>query len=442
MRSGSGTLAGLPTPSGTGLQTSKSLARVGCPSSTSYPRFHIPTWAVDRMGVVGRMTNQIPGMGTKQATSLDRGRGHPDPLALAVARELQHQLPETQEVVLFGSRARGNWHLWSDLDLAVIGDSSDKQEQNALRQQAKRIVEDLYHKALYVQVVPIPRTEFEALRTSLPHLVGQVQRWGIKPNGERLPHMTQNNPWPGVQTRLQSVRRHLVKALKALAVEDSDSAIQNAQGVLETTLKAAHGALGGDPENTHDLQELIDTFPEAYRDWLDGMLSKEQMEELTTFRVKSAYSGEDIPWPTDSAEYLVDAVQDQCGRLAGLILDFLGKTPHEVGYVEWVGEGPLAGWESVALDYFSPVEVELRRDTEDAIGLLHRHMSAILPAQGLNRIEAAWREKGAPPDAVDRMFQVQREPSQWQSLLPGDAAFDNDDTQASDNDTCPPPPGP
>ncbi len=372
-------------------------------------------------------------MDKNQEISLDQGRGQPDPRALAVARELQHQLPEAQEVVLFGSRARGNWHPWSDLDLAVIGGGSDKQDQYALRQQARKIVGDLYNEALYVQVVPISQTEFEAFRTSLPHLVGQVQRWGIRPTGERLPHMKQNNPWPGVQTRLQSARRHLVKALKALAVEDHDTAIQNAQGAIETTLKAAHGALGGDPENIHDLQALIDEFPDAPRGWLDGMLTPRQLNELTTFRVVGDYSGERIPWPEDSAEHLVAAAQEQCGRLAGLILDFLAKTPQEVGYAEWAGDGSLAGWESVPLDYFSPVEVEVRRYTEEAVGLLRRHTADILPTHDLKRIEVDWREKGAPSDAIDRIIQVQRDPSQWRFLLR--------DSAESDNDTQLPPPG-
>ncbi len=46
---------------------------------------------------------------TLNAVAEGAGTGQPDPRALAVARALQDQLPDT-EVVLFGSRAAGTWH--------------------------------------------------------------------------------------------------------------------------------------------------------------------------------------------------------------------------------------------------------------------------------------------------------------------------------------------
>ena len=51
---------------------------------------------------------------------LKYGHGVPDPLALALVTKLQERLPDAQ-VVLFGSRAIGDWSPGSDVDLAVIG---------------------------------------------------------------------------------------------------------------------------------------------------------------------------------------------------------------------------------------------------------------------------------------------------------------------------------
>ena len=66
--------------------------------------------------------------------------GHvPDPRVLAVTGVLQCRLPDAQAVVLFGSRALGNWRPWSDLDLAAIGGPGDRDSEASLHQQAEAI---------------------------------------------------------------------------------------------------------------------------------------------------------------------------------------------------------------------------------------------------------------------------------------------------------------
>lgn len=64
----------------------------------------------------------------QQVVELEYGHGVPDPLALTVAAELQAQLPDT-EVLLFGSRAIGNWRPESDIDLAAIEMRSKKRSR-------------------------------------------------------------------------------------------------------------------------------------------------------------------------------------------------------------------------------------------------------------------------------------------------------------------------
>ena len=140
--------------------------------------------------------------------------GHaPDPRALAVVGVLQGRLPDTKEIVLFGSRAMGNWQPWSDLDLAVSGVPADRASEDSLHQQAVAIVRDQYDReSPSVQIFQFPRSEFEACRTSHSHIAGQVQYWGIAATGNPLPHMTQDNPWPAVQAHLQSAHNDLGEA--------------------------------------------------------------------------------------------------------------------------------------------------------------------------------------------------------------------------------------
>lgn len=185
----------------------------------------------------------------------DWGQGQSDSRALAVAQELQERLPDTR-VLLFGSRAGGRWRPRSDLDLAVIGMEEDLESESSLRNTAKAMAGDLYDRPPDVQIFPIPRSEFEKFLTSMPHSAGPVQSRGLTPEGEHLPRMTQDNPWPGVRTLLQSTRRHLERALDNLG-QYPDEAVFHAHSALAKILKAALGTAKMDCEFIHNLQDLV-----------------------------------------------------------------------------------------------------------------------------------------------------------------------------------------
>ena len=353
------------------------------------------------------------------------GQGQPDSRALAVAQALQERLPDTQ-VVLFGSRATGTWHPWSDLDLAVIGAAKDREVEFRLQDAAAAIAQGLYDAPPSVQVFPFPRTEFEEFRTSLPHIAGQVQRRGLTPSGEHLPPMSQDNPWPGIQIRLQSTRRHLEQALRGFGHESLDAAVFSAHAALENGIKAALSAVGVDFPNTHKLVELTSRMPDTHRPWLEGMMSDVQLAELSSYREQVQYSGEDIPWPTYSAEAILRNVQQVCGNLAGHVLSEMGKSPRDVGYAKWMGDGPLAGWELLPLDYFSQAEAEERRLTGQAARTLRVLLGDVLEPAALDQIETAWLTGGLPADFEQGIKTVLQFPGKWHILLPDDAPDEPD----------------
>ena len=191
--------------------------------------------------------------------------GHaPDPRALAVVGVLQGRLPDTKEIVLFGSRAMGNWRPWSDLDLAVSGVPADRASEDSLHQQAVAIARDQYgRESPSVQIFPFPRSEFEACRTSHSHIAGQVQYWGIAATGNPLPHMTQDNPWPAVQVHLQSAHNDLGNALFNLngGPPQFAVALRSAHGALENCFKALLSAAKVKFLHIHKLEELAPQMP-------------------------------------------------------------------------------------------------------------------------------------------------------------------------------------
>ena len=208
-------------------------------------------------------------MATQAVVDLEYGQGNPDPRALAVAGGLQARLPDAQ-VLLFGSRATGTWRPESDLDLAVIGGDRDAAEEALAQLQDRE--RDLYADALpYPQIFHFSQAEFDDLRTALTHVAGQVQKYGIRPNGEPLPAMPQNEPWKGIRTRMQSSCRHYERALRNLGAEDPEGAIHNAEMAVELMLKAAVGTVAQVPRK-HPLQPLVERLPQAQAAWINELL--------------------------------------------------------------------------------------------------------------------------------------------------------------------------
>ena len=293
------------------------------------------------------------------ASVVEQGWKSPDPNALAVASKLQERLPDAQ-VVLFGSRGRrGTWERHSDLDLAVIGvDKADRKSVTEVESMSREIARSVYEgqPSPYVQIFPFKDGEYEELRTSRPHIAGQVQFWGLTPEGEPLPAMTQDNPWPSVRKNLRSSCNQCALALKAWGSGNLTGTLVHTQGALELMLKAALDALDVHYDYIHDLPDLSGKLRTARPEWhhVYRVLTWTQQASLTKFRQEHAYvDPEEIPWPDDPAEDLVEGMQDFCGLVAPLVLDEVQRTPDEVDYLDKRGNTAFGGWENVPLDAFS-----------------------------------------------------------------------------------------
>ena len=121
-------------------------------------------------------------------------------------------------------------------------------------------------------------------------------------------------------------------------------------------LKAALDALDVHYDYTHNLQDLSDKLRAARPEWhyVYRVLTWTQQASLTKFRQEHVYvDPEEIPWPDDPAEDLVEGMQDFCGLVAPLVLDEVQRPPDEVDYLDERGNTAFGGWENVPLDAFS-----------------------------------------------------------------------------------------
>jgi HEPN domain-containing protein len=219
-------------------------------------------------------------------------RLHPDPRACAIARAVADDVyPDT--VILFGSRARGDFTTESDVDLLIIMGADHLTHEEFVR--ASKVAHDksgeVYGHPMGVDVVHLNVNDFNEGRRARNHVAGQAVRDGVDPGGEKVVY---DNPeptnWPDMQQRVINARRE-VRVLNVLVEGEADQeAIGfHAQQALENALKGWISALDTDYRNTHnlgDLAAIVRTRPEEI-----ATPAGERLSWLTAYAVRYRYVG-------------------------------------------------------------------------------------------------------------------------------------------------------
>ncbi len=216
----------------------------------------------------------------------------PDSNACAVARAVGEAV-HPDRVILFGSRARGDYRTDSDIDLLIItdSDSTDEQTYRDTSAAAHRKVDELYGDLIGVDLVHLSEKAFHDGRRSRNHVAGQAVRDGLDGNGDKV-HYKNPEPsnWPDIRQRIANARRCL-QDLEVL-VESPRSSQEligfTAQQALENALKGWISALDSDYGNTHNLTDLasIVRWHPAENDTPAG----EKLAWLTGYAVRYRYS--------------------------------------------------------------------------------------------------------------------------------------------------------
>ena len=216
----------------------------------------------------------------------------PDPRACAVARAVEEAI-HPDRVILFGSRARGDFSADSDIDLLIITDSErrDKWEYVRNRAVARRKVEEVYDHWIGVDLVHMSADAFHYGRRARNHVAGQVVRDGYDANGDKVNY---DNPEPSnlpdIRQRIANAERELSDLEKLIEVSGSQEAIGfHAQQAIENALKGWISALDADYGNTHDLGDLMAIVRRHLQE--NDTPAGEQLMWLTEYAVKYRYEG-------------------------------------------------------------------------------------------------------------------------------------------------------
>ena len=205
----------------------------------------------------------------------------PDPHALRVARAVQKEMPETI-VILFGSRAAGNHRDDSDLDLMVVTDGEDTR---VTRFDAQRVASEflkVHPPRLEVQIICMPRREFNRCRRANQHVAGQAILHGVIMSDQKLHHQADHQDhypdhWPGTRLRIRNAERRLGSFNRMVQLddwEDQEAMYNMAQQAAENALKGWLSAFNDERNTGHDLTRLWEDI-KGLEDW-----EKPGIEEL------------------------------------------------------------------------------------------------------------------------------------------------------------------
>ena len=222
-------------------------------------------------------------------------RRPPDPKACAVARAVGEAVHPDQ-VILFGSRARGDFTSDSDIDLLIITGPvpMDRQTYQRTSAVAHRKVAELYGDSIDVDLLRMSEGDFHDGRRARNHVAGQAVRDGLDANGDKV---TYDNPepsnWPDIQQRMANAERELGVLKILVEANAAQEAIGfHAQQALENALKGWISALDAEYRNTHDLTRLTAIVRQHPAE--NNTSAGERLAWLTEYAVRYRYAGAEV----------------------------------------------------------------------------------------------------------------------------------------------------
>ena len=228
----------------------------------------------------------------------------PDPHAVAIAKVVQQTSDGT--VILFGSRARGDYTPYSDADILVVGHT-----KGSLFTAAQRYME-AHPPALEVEIVQMTEGEFGRQRLATQSLAGHAARHGVWMSSERTEYSNSYEDeypvhWPATRNFLENGWENLREMQEK--IEDNSwnqkATGYSAQQAVENGLKSLLSLHQDTAEFRHDLQAIWHHYLGRHHNPEDpGAQSvKEAVDELMTY---TAYESPDDSeqtrcWLTDYA---------------------------------------------------------------------------------------------------------------------------------------------
>ncbi len=260
-----------------------------------------------------------------------------DPRALRVAQAVQ-QSTGIAQVLLFGSRARGDYHADSDIDLLLVH-PEDHTVRETCHQSATQAVRKWYREPVSTDVVLVSPDLFASVQFGLNHIAAQAAKDGVTPMGHPY-HPPRGEPPPQDPLRLEAMERafhagwkfETLQGLMREGAQDRYSSAERfemafgeaAQGTLELALKALLAVRGETYGRHHQLERWVQHARQALPEF-QGLQSP--LETLSAFAGGHIYGSPDLD---QDVEELFVQVQADLRRIFDLVQQHANFDPWTV----------------------------------------------------------------------------------------------------------------
>ena len=253
-----------------------------------------------------------------------------DPKARAVAQAVYDAI-RPLAVILFGSRARGDYRDDSDVDLLVIigDDADDRATYAAAKAAANRKLDELYDLRVGVDVLRFKKSRFAYCRRARNHVAGQalrdgviVSEAGLNPGDFQADFNEEPANWPDIRQRFTAATRNIVSMTALIEANAPQEDVGfHAQQAVENALKGWISALDDEYRNIHDLGDLAAIVRNHPAE--SNTSAGESLDWLTNYAVDYRYEGarvnlDDPPGLLEAVIDLVDAIADRIKTLTGI----------------------------------------------------------------------------------------------------------------------------
>ncbi len=242
-----------------------------------------------------------------------------------------------RDVILFGSRARGDYRDDSDIDLLVIlpGLMKFDPESKGIRHQFERTAhtwsESVYKAPVIVQLVWYSGEEFDRFRRSLNHVTAIASREGISMNGNPASDQYPDEgdyaeEWNVTLDRCRHARIHLQVLRDVVQLGHPDLVVgQQAQQTVEHAIKGFISANGRGYRHIHDLVELERDLNRADREF--GYSLQSPLEKLSLYAGGDIYRRAREENPLGDSNSLLRQVEGDIQHLFQRIAELTSRDP-------------------------------------------------------------------------------------------------------------------
>ena len=263
-----------------------------------------------------------------------RNTPNPDLQAISVARQV-HEMANAEQTFLFGSRARGDHRLDSDIDVLVVTEEPQlKSWLEDLRQRSRAVQKTQLPKASGIDVVCMTESEFAKGRVLRNHMANIITKEGypIMPDervGYGADYEDERIDWDDVDKKITDAAGAAtwISAIRDAGIIDMGDDLQFgrvAQNALEFAYKAVLGAHGCaypvSGRDGHNLRILTDLLRENQIIGANELAPGENHRYLTEFGGAAVYAHEhppldrrlianEIPQAVDQLRAMVDATR-------------------------------------------------------------------------------------------------------------------------------------